>query len=262
MNPALLIARTAVHAQDAQLQTIANNLANVNTTGFKRDRLAFEDTFYRAVRPAGARTQGDATLPGGMYFGTGVRIAGTQKQFINGTEQDTQNALDVAITGRGFLQVEMPDGETAYTRAGNLRLDADGRMVTQAGHPLVGDIVVPPGARDLTISADGDVSATQTGDTEPTSLGRLQLADFVNPSGLRPMGSNLFAETVASGPAIEGNPGEENLGLLRQKALEGSNVVAIEEMVNMITAQRAYEMSTKVLSAADNMMQSLAQVAR
>ncbi|MDR3400214.1 MAG: flagellar basal-body rod protein FlgG [Pandoraea sp.] len=262
MNPALLIARTAVHAQDAQLQTIANNLANVNTTGFKRDRLAFEDTFYRVVRPAGARTQADATLPGGMYFGTGVRLAGTQKQFVNGTEQDTQNELDVAITGRGFLQVEMPDGETAYTRAGNLRLDADGRLVTQAGHPLVGDIVVPPGARDLTISADGDISALEAGDAEPTSLGRLQLADFVNPSGLRPMGSNLFAETAASGPPIEGNPGEENLGLLRQKALEGSNVVAVEEMVNMITAQRAYEMSTKVLSAADNMMQSLAQVAR
>ncbi|RSD21639.1 flagellar basal-body rod protein FlgG [Pandoraea apista] len=262
MNPALLIARTAVHAQDAQLQSIANNLANVNTTGFKRDRLAFEDTFYRAVRPAGARTQGDATLPGGMYFGTGVRLAGTQKQFVNGAEQETQNELDVAITGRGFLQVEMPDGETAYTRAGNLRLDADGRLVTQAGHPLVGDIVVPPGARDLRISPDGDISALEDSDTMPTSLGRLQLADFVNPSGLRPMGSNLFAETAASGPPIEGNPGGENLGLLRQKALEGSNVVAVEEMVNMIQAQRAYEMSTKVLSAADNMMQSLAQVAR
>jgi flagellar basal-body rod protein FlgG len=262
MNPALLIARTAVHAQDAQLQAIANNLANVNTTGFKRDRLAFEDTFYRAVRPAGARTQADTTLPGGTYFGTGVRLAGTQKQFINGAEKDTQNELDVAITGRGFLQVEMPDGETAYTRAGNLRLDVEGRLVTQAGHPIVGDIVLPPGARDVTISADGEVSALEPGDAEPTSLGRLSLADFVNPSGLQPLGGNLFARTSASGPAMEGSPGEENLGLLRQKALEGSNVVAVEEMVNMITAQRAYEMSTKVLSAADNMMQSLAQVAR
>ncbi|WP_153099496.1 flagellar basal-body rod protein FlgG [Paraburkholderia hayleyella] len=260
MNQSLWISKTGIQAQEAKLQTIANNLANVNTVGFKRDRAMFEDLFYRTEQPPGAQVSDNST-GAGIQIGNGTRLVGTQKVFTAGNLQTTSQALDVAVVGGGFLQVEMPNGETGYTRAGQLRLNEQGRMTNAQGMPLVPAVTIPPNATGITISENGMVAVTTDG-TNSTDVGQLQLANFANPAGLRAIGDNLYLETVASGNPSEGEPGVGPLGKIKQGALEGSNVQAVEEMVEMIAAQRTYEMNTKVLTAADNMMQYLSQAAR
>jgi flagellar basal-body rod protein FlgG len=255
------ISKTGVQAQDAKLQAIANNLANVNTVGFKRDRVVFEDLFYQVDAQPGAQSA-DNTISNGVQLGNGTRIVGTQKVFTNGNMQTTSQPLDVAISGAGFLQVRRPNGEPAFTRAGQLAVDANGTLTNAQGLPLVPQITVPQNATAITIGENGMVSATVAGSTTPTELGQLTLTSFVNPAGLLALGENLFQETAASGTANEGRPGDGAFGKLKQGALEGSNVQVVEEMVDMIAAQRTYEMNTKVLSAADNMLQYLAQAAR
>jgi flagellar basal-body rod protein FlgG len=255
------ISKTGVQAQDAKLQAIANNLANVNTVGFKRDRVVFEDLFYQVDAQPGAQSA-DNTISNGVQLGNGTRIVGTQKVFTNGNMQTTSQPLDVAISGAGFLQVRRPNGEPAFTRAGQLQVDSNGTLTNAQGLPLVPQITVPQNATAITIGENGMVSATVAGSTTPTELGQLTLTSFVNPAGLLALGENLFQETAASGTANEGRPGDGAFGKLKQGALEGSNVQVVEEMVDMIAAQRTYEMNTKVLSAADNMLQYLAQAAR
>jgi flagellar basal-body rod protein FlgG len=255
------ISKTGVQAQDAKLQAIANNLANVNTVGFKRDRVVFEDLFYQVDKQPGAQTA-DNTVSNGTQLGNGVGIVGTQKVFTNGAIQTTSQALDVAISGNGFIQVRRPDGTPAYTRAGQLQLDQNGVLVNAQGLPLVPQITVPNNATAITIGENGMVSATVPGSIAPTELGQLTLTTFVNPGGLQALGENLFQETAASGTPNEGKAGDGAFGKFKQGALEGSNVVVVEEMVDMIAAQRTYEMNTKVLSAADNMLQYLSQAAR
>ncbi len=261
MNPAMWISKTGVQAQDAKLQAIANNLANVNTVGFKRDRVVFEDLFYQVDAQPGAQSA-DNTVSNGVQLGNGTRLVGTQKVFTNGNMQTTSQPLDVAISGAGFLQVRRPNGEPAFTRAGQLQVDANGTLTNAQGLALVPQITVPQNATAITIGENGMVSATVAGSSAPTELGQLTLTSFVNPAGLLALGENLFSETAASGTANEGRPGDGAMGKLRQGALEGSNVQVVEEMVDMIAAQRTYEMNTKVLSAADNMLQYLAQAAR
>ena len=261
MNPAMWISKTGVQAQDAKLQAIANNLANVNTVGFKRDRVVFEDLHYQVDAQPGAQSA-DNTVSNGVQLGNGTRLVGTQKVFTNGSIQTTSQQLDVAISGNGFLQVRRPNGDAAFTRAGQLQIDANGTLVNAQGLPLVPQITVPNNASAITIAENGTVSATVPGQSAPTELGALTLTGFVNPAGLLALGENLFSETAASGAPTEGRPGDGALGKLKQGALEGSNVQVVEEMVDMIAAQRTYEMNTKVLSAADNMLQYLAQAAR
>ncbi|KQQ91608.1 flagellar basal-body rod protein FlgG [Massilia sp. Leaf139] len=255
------ISKTGVQAQDAKLQAIANNLANVNTVGFKRDRVVFEDLHYQVDAQPGAQSA-DNTVSNGVQLGNGTRLVGTQKVFTNGSIQTTSQQLDVAISGNGFLQVRRPNGDAAFTRAGQLQVDANGTLTNAAGLPLVPQITVPNNATAITIAENGTVSATVPGQAAPTEIGALTLTGFVNPAGLLALGENLFSETAASGAPTEGRPGDGALGKLKQGALEGSNVQVVEEMVDMIAAQRTYEMNTKVLSAADNMLQYLAQAAR
>lgn len=262
MNPAMWISKTGVQAQDAKLQAIANNLANVNTVGFKRDRVMFEDLFYQVERQPGAQAEDGTAAPTGVQLGNGTRLVGTQKVFTNGNLQATGQSLDVAIVGNGFLQVEGPDGRAAYTRAGQLQVNADGRLVNAHGLRIQPEITVPANATAITIGENGVVTARVAGSATPTELGQLRLTNFLNPAGLMALGDNLFQESVASGNPTEGVPGENGLGTLKQGSLEGSNVQVVEEMVDMIAAQRTYEMNTKVLSAADNMLQVLAQAAR
>jgi flagellar basal-body rod protein FlgG len=255
------ISKTGVQAQDAKLQAIANNLANVNTVGFKRDRVVFEDLFYQVDKQPGAQTA-DNTVSNGVQLGNGVTIVGTQKLFTNGSIQTTGQSLDVAITGNGFIQVRRPDGEPAYTRAGQLQIDSNGVLVNAQGLPLVPQITIPNNATAITIGENGVVSASVPGSVTPTQLGQLTLTTFVNPAGLQALGENLFQETAASGTPNEGKAGDGAFGKFKQGALEGSNVQVVEEMVDMIAAQRTYEMNTKVLSAADNMLQYLSQASR
>lgn len=262
MNPALWVSKTGVQAQDAKLQAIANNLANVNTVGFKRDRVVFEDLFYTVERQPGAQMDDNRTADGGVQLGNGTRVVGTQKVFTNGNLQTTGRELDVALVGNGFLQVELASGETAYTRAGQLAMAQDGRLTNAQGLPLLPQITIPPNATALSIGENGVVTAQVGNATEPTELGQLSVSTFVNPTGLLALGDNLYQQTGSSGEPTEGVPGEDGRARLKQGALEGSNVQVAEEMVDMIAAQRTYEMNTKVLSAADNMLQALAQAAR
>ncbi|WP_207221139.1 flagellar basal-body rod protein FlgG [Pseudoduganella lutea] len=263
MNPAMWISKTGVQAQDAKLQAIANNLANANTVGFKKDRVVFEDLFYSVEGQPGAQRADNNTLaPTGVQLGNGTHMVGTQKVFTTGSTQITSNQYDVAVMGNGFLQVRRPNGEAAFTRAGQLGLDANGVLINAQGLPLVPQITVPNNATSITIGENGTVTATIPGNTQPTELGQLTLTTFINPAGLQALGENLFSETASSGAATEGRPGDAQFGKIKQGALEASNVQVVEEMVDMIAAQRTYEMNTKVLSAADNMLQYLAQAAR
>jgi flagellar basal-body rod protein FlgG len=255
------ISKTGVQAQDAKLQAIANNLANVNTVGFKRDRVVFEDLFYQVDAQPGAQSA-DNTVSPGVQLGNGTRIVGTQKVFTDGNLQMTSRPLDVAISGNGFLQVRRPNGEPAFTRAGQLQVDANGTLVNAQGLPIVPQITIPNNATAITIGENGMVSVKVPGNTDLAELGTITLTSFVNPAGLLALGENLFQETPASGNPNEGRPGEGAFGKLKQGSLEGSNVQVVEEMVDMIAAQRTYEMNTKVLSAADNMLQYLSQAAR
>jgi len=259
MHAALYVSKTGLSAQDTRLTTIANNLANVSTVGFKRDRVVFEDLLYQINRQPGAQNTEDTQIPSGLQLGTGVRVVGTQKQFTHGSLQITDQPLDVAIDGRGFLQIAQPDGTTAYTRSGQLHLNSDGDVTTANGLLLDPNITVPEGADNLTIGTDGIVTAFIPGEPAGQVLGNVQVADFINPAGLEAIGSNLFVETAASGNPIVGTPGENGLGQINQGMLENSNVDIVEEMVNMITTQRAYEMNSKVVSTADQMLQFITQ---
>ncbi|HEY6529038.1 MAG TPA: flagellar basal-body rod protein FlgG [Cellvibrionaceae bacterium] len=259
MHAALYVSKTGLTAQDKQLSTIANNLANSSTVGFKRDRAVFEDLLYQIQRQPGAQTTQETQLPSGLQLGVGARVVGTQKQFTEGSLQVTEQSLDVAVDGRGFLPIQQADGTTAYTRNGQLHLNREGQMVTAEGLLLQPTIAVPNNANTVTIGTDGTVTAKVLGEPEPQAIGTIQLVDFVNPAGLQAIGSNLFVQTASSGEPIEGTPGENGLGQIKQGMLENSNVNIVEEMVNMITTQRAYEMNSKVVSTADQMLQYITQ---
>jgi flagellar basal-body rod protein FlgG len=254
MNQALWIAKTGLDAQQTRMAVISNNLANTNTTGFKRDRASFEDLLYQTVRQPGGATSEQTQLPTGLSTGTGVRVAATAKEFAQGNLNQTGNALDVAINGRGFFEVLMPDGSTAYTRDGGFQVNAQGELVTNAGYPVQPGLQLPEGAQSVTVGADGTVSVQVAGQAEAVQVGQLTLSDFVNPAGLQAKGENLYAETGASGPAQSGAPGQGGVGTLVQGALEGSNVNVVEELVSMIEAQRAYETNAKAISTTDAML--------
>lgn len=259
MHAALYVSKTGLSAQDTQLATIANNLANASTVGFKRDRAVFEDLLYQIQRQPGGRTTENTELPSGLQIGTGTRLVGTQKQFTEGSLQITGESLDVAIDGRGFLQILQPDGNIAYTRAGQLHLNSEGQMVDVNGLVLQPAVTIPADAQTITIGTDGTISVTVGGSAVAQDVGNLQLVDFVNPGGLQALGGNLFVETGSSGTPLTGTPGENGMGQIMQGTLENSNVEIVEEMVNMITTQRAYEMNSKVVSTADQMLQFVTQ---
>jgi len=255
MNGALWTAKTGLDAQQTRMSVISNNLANVNTTGFKRDRAVFEDLLYQNVRQAGAQSSQDTQLPSGLQVGTGVRVVATEKLHTQGNITMTENPMDMAIQGRGFFEILMPDGSLAYTRDGSFQIDSQGQMVTANGFVLQPGITIPENTTSLTIGLDGTVSAVVSGATNPTQLGQVQLVDFVNPVGLHPKGANLFGETAASGAAQQGVPGLNGLGTLTQGSVETSNVNGVEELVNMIETQRAYEINSKAISTTDSMLQ-------
>lgn len=259
MEPALWVSKSGLEAQDKNIATIANNLANVNTTGFKKGRALFEDLIYQNLRQAGAQSSQNSQIPTGINMGTGVRLVATEKIFGQGGIQNTQNPLDLAIEGRGFLTVLLPDGTQAYTRDGSLKTDSTGQIVTSNGYPLQPGITIPAQTTALTIGTDGTVSATIAGSITPSVIGNIQLADFTNPAGLQPMGQNLFTETAASGSALTDAPGNSGLGSVLQNSLESSNVNVVEELVNMIQAQRSYEITAKSIQTVDSMLQYLTQ---
>ena len=247
---------TGMSAQNLNMDVIANNLANVSTTGFKKSRADFQDLLYQIMKVPGSPTSADTRSPTGIQVGLGVKPAAVTKVFTEGDIVQTENPLDVAIEGSGFFQVEMPDGNTAFTRAGNLKLDGDGRMTTSDGFPIQPEIVIPEDAREITISQTGLVSALVGDDTTSTELGNIDLADFVNEAGLIAIGRNLFRETDASGAAALGTPGSDGYGTLLQGYVENSNVNLVEEMAHMITTQRAFEINSNVVSTSDEMMQT------
>jgi flagellar basal-body rod protein FlgG len=260
MLPALYVSKTGLAAQDMNLTTISNNLANVSTTGFKSDRAEFQDLLYQIKRQPGAQSTQDSELPSGLQLGTGVRIVGTQKDFAAGSLQNTDNPLDMAVNGRGFFQIRQPDGTIAYSRDGTFHLDSNGQIVTANGYALEPAIVVPQQAQTFTVGQDGTVSITLAGaNATPQIIGNVQTADFINPAGLQAEGSNLFLETASSGAPQIGTPGLNGFGTVQQSTLENSNVSTVEELVNMITTQRAYEMNSKVVSTADQMLQYVTQ---
>ena len=255
MDKALWVAKTGLEAQQTRMSVISNNLANVNTTGFKRDRAVFEDLLYQNVRQVGAQSSQDTRLPSGMQLGTGVRTVATEKLHTLGNIVQTENSLDVAIQGRGFLQVLLPDGNIGYSRDGAFKMDETGQLVTASGYVIQPAITIPSNATSVTIGSDGVVSALTPGSTSPTQLGSIQLADFINPGGLQPIGQNLFLESASSGSPTTGTPGLNGLGSVVQGALETSNVNVVEELVNMIETQRSYEMNSKAIQTTDRMLQ-------
>jgi len=259
MEPALWISKSGLEAQDKNIATIANNLANVNTTGFKKDRAQFEDLIYQNFRKAGAQSSQSTQIPTGINMGTGVHLVATEKMFQQGGIQSTGNALDIAIQGRGFLTVLMPDGTQAYTRDGSLKTDSTGQIVNSNGYPIQPSMTIPAQTTSLTIGNDGTVSASVAGSSAPTVIGNIQLSDFINPAGLQPIGQNLFQETAGSGSPLIDAPGKSGLGTVLQDSLEASNVNVVEELVNMIQAQRAYEITSKSIQTVDNMLQYLTQ---
>jgi flagellar basal-body rod protein FlgG len=254
MNNSLWVAKTGLDAQQTRMSVIANNLANVNTTGFKKSNAVFEDLIYQNLRQAGGQTSQQTRSATGLEIGTGSRLVATERDFAQGTLSQTDNALDVAINGRGFLQILLPDGTQAYTRDGSLQLDAEGNLVTAGGYAVLPGINVPIEAQSLIIGQDGVVSVQTPGQAAPQEVGNLTLADFVNPGGLAARGENLLLETAASGPAQIGAPGANGLGTVRQGALESSNVNVVEELVDMIETQRAYELNSKAIETSDQML--------
>lgn len=254
MDSALWVSKTGVEAQQRRMTSISNNLANVNTTGYKRSMVVFEDLLYQNLRQAGGQTSQDAQLPSGLYLGTGVRVVATEKQHTQGNLIKTDGALDTAIEGRGFFQVLLPDGSLAYSRDGGFQVDANGALVTANGMQVQPSITIPSDAQNISIGTDGSVSATSPGTATPTAVGSLQLVDFQNATGLQPIGKNLYIETAASGTPQIGTPGQNGLGSLTQGFLESSNVNVVEELVGMIEAQRAYEMNAKAIQATDSML--------
>ena len=255
MTQALWVAKTGLDAQQTRLAVISNNLANANTTGYKRSRPVFNDLLYQTVRQPGAQSSQNTELSSGLTLGTGVRTVATEKLHSQGNIVQTENPLDIAIQGGGFFEILLPDGSTAYTRDGSFQRDDQGQIVTAAGNTLQPAITIPANTMSITIGTDGTVSALTAGSTSPTQIGSIQLADFTNPGGLQPVGDNLFKETASSGTAQTGTPGLTGLGTLIGGSLESSNVNVVEELVNMIETQRAYEMNSKAIATSDQMLQ-------
>lgn len=256
MIRSLWTAASGMQAQTTNIDVIANNLSNVNTAGFKRSRAEFQDLLYETMRAPGVTSAGGSQVPTGIQVGHGTRTVATQRLFTQGDFQHTQNDLDIAIEGPGFFQIIQPNGEVAYTRAGNFKIDGEGRIVTPDGYLIEPELTIPIDTIAISIATDGTVSILQAGQNIPVDIGNIELARFVNPAGLDSIGRNLFLLTQASGDAIVGTPGEEGFGTLAQGYLEMSNVSVVDEMVNMITAQRAYEINSKAIQAADDMLQA------
>jgi flagellar basal-body rod protein FlgG len=259
MEPALWAAKTGLDAQNTQMTVTANNLANVATNGFKRSRAVFDDLLYQNVSQVGAATSQNTISPTGLQLGTGVRIVSTERSYTQGSLNNTGNALDLAIQGRGFFQVLQPDGTLAYTRDGSFQTNAQGQLVTSSGYAVQPAITIPTGAQSITIGTDGVVSVQIAGQSAPTQVGTIQLADFINPAGLQTVGGNLLVESAASGAATTGNPGLTGMGTLVQGNVEASNVDVVQEMVDMIQTQRAYEMNSKAVQTTDQMLQYASQ---
>jgi flagellar basal-body rod protein FlgG len=247
-------------AQQTQLDVISNNLANVSTTGFKHSRVAFEDLLYQNLRQSGANSTQETTLPTGLMVGTGVVPVATETMFDQGNLQQTSNQFDLAINGQGFFQVQMPDGTTQFTRDGSFQVNATGQLVTASGFPVTPAITIPTGAQSVTVGQDGTVTVTLQGKTTPQTVGTLQLANFINPPGLQANGQNLFMETASSGTPSVNTPGTNGLGTVQQGFIETSNVNVVSELVNMIQTQRAYEMNSKSIQTADQMLGKLSDL--
>ena len=260
MIRSLWIAKTGMEGQQTKLDAVSNNLANVGTNGFKRAGVVFEDLMYQNLRQTGAAAGDGTVLPTGLQLGLGVRAASTTRSFTQGNLAQTGNVYDLAIKGQGFFQVQMADGTTAYTRDGAFQVDAEGRLVTNAGDPVQPGITIPATAQNVSIAKDGTVSVTLPGQATPTVVGQVQTANFINPAGLAPRGGNLYAETAASGAPNVGASDADGLGALMQGFVEGSNVNVVEELVSMIATQRAYELNSKAISTSDQMLQRLSQM--
>ncbi len=260
MIRSLWISKTGLDAQQTQMDVIANNLANVNTAGFKRSRAVFEDLLYQTMRQPGAQSSQQTQLPTGLQVGTGVRPVAAERIFTQGNLQQTGNDKDIAIQGAGFFQVLLPDGGTAYTRDGSFSVDNQGQLVTASGFVVQPAVTIPANAITMSIGRDGTISVTQPGVLAPTQVGALQLATFINPAGLEARGENLYVETAASGNPNTNTPGTNGAGLLAQGYVETSNVNVVEELVNMIQTQRAYEINSKAIQTSDQMLQRLSQL--
>ncbi|MEI6318318.1 MAG: flagellar basal-body rod protein FlgG [Pseudomonadota bacterium] len=260
MIRSLWVAKTGLEAQQTNVDVISNNLANVSTNGFKRQRPVFEDLLYQTLRQPGAQSTQQTQVPSGLQLGTGVRPVATARIFTTGNLQNTGNPLDLAVNGNGFFQVTLPDGSVSYTRDGAFQLDNQGQVVTSNGYPLQPTITIPPNAVSITVGSDGTVSVLAAGATAPTQVGQIQLANFINPAGLQARGENLFLETAASGTAQTNVPGTNGLGALNQGFVETSNVNVTEELVNLITAQRAFEINSRSIQSSDQMLQKLTQL--
>ncbi|WP_050476022.1 flagellar basal-body rod protein FlgG [Herbaspirillum rhizosphaerae] len=260
MIRSLWISKTGLDAQQTQLDVISNNLANVSTNGFKRSRAVFEDLMYQTIRQPGAQSSQQTQLPSGLQIGTGVRPVATERIHTQGNVNQTDNDKDIAIQGAGFFQVLMPDGTTQYTRDGSFQTDSQGQLVTSSGYTVQPPITIPANTTKLTVGRDGTVSIMQAGSTATTQIGTLQVATFINPAGLESKGENLYAETAASGTPAPNTPGTNGAGALWQGYVETSNVNVVEEMVNMIQTQRAYEINSKAITTSDQMLAKLSQM--
>lgn len=260
MINSLHISKTGMMAQQTQLDVISNNLANVSTSGFKRATAVFEDLIYQNLRQVGANSSEQSELPTGLQLGLGVRTVATSRTFSQGSLEQSNNNLDVAISGNGFFQIELPDGSTGYTRDGHFQVNADGQLVTSSGYLVLPGVTIPVDARAVSIATDGTVSVTLPNNPTPQAAGSIELAIFVNPPGLEPRGQNLFSETLASGAPTTGAPGSEGFGPVMQGFLETSNVNVVQELVDMIQTQRAYEMNSKSIQTSDQMLQRLTQL--
>ena len=260
MIRSLWISKTGLDAQQLAIDVVANNLANVSTNGFKRSRPVFEDLLYQTLRQPGAKSSSQTDIPSGLQLGTGVRPVATERIFTQGNLTQTGNGLDIAISGNGFFQIQLPDGTTGYTRDGSFQLNSQGQVVTASGYTVSPGITVPTGTQTITISRDGIVSAQVSGTATPTQVGQLQLANFVNVGGLQSQGENIYLETASSGSPTNGNPGSSGLGVLNQGFTETSNVNVAEELVNMIQVQRAFELNSRAIQTSDQMLQRLGQL--
>jgi flagellar basal-body rod protein FlgG len=255
MMRSLFIAATGMEAQKLNIDVISNNLANVNTAGFKKSRADFQDLLYQTIRMPGATSAEGSQIPSGIQVGMGVKPVAVQKIFQQGDFVQTGNKLDMVIEGDGFFQILMPDGTTSYTRSGAFKLDSEGRIVNSDGYPLEPGITIPANTTAINISSDGKISVNQSGSSTPTQIGQLELAGFINPGGLNALGKNLFQQTGSSGDPTTGNPATNGMGTVNQGFIELSNVNVVEEMVNMIASQRAYEINSKAIQASDQMLQ-------
>ncbi len=260
MMRSLWISKTGMEAQQTQLDAISNNLANASTNGYKRSHAVFEDLMYQNLRQAGASSTDQTTLPTGLQIGLGTHAVAISRNFSQGNLQQSGNSLDVAVSGQGFFELQMPDGTTGYTRDGSFKVNSQGQLVTNNGYTVQPGINIPANATSVTIGNDGTVSVTLPTQTTPQTVGNLQLSNFINPAGLDPKGQNIYAETAASGPPNNGTPGQNGLGILQQGFVETSNVNVVAELVNMIQTQRAYELNSKAIKTSDEMLQRLGQL--